>query len=842
MIAEPARRGDRPSAEVIFWALDLETGGLRPDQYDILEIGLVPFTWEGPGEGQGWLVRPTRPVDPQALATSGLSLAELSQAPPLEQVWPQLTARLAGQLVVAHNAPFDQAFLRAAARRLGLPPLHVRWLDTLALTRLLWPGLSGYSLGALCQRLGLPRPGHRALPDARATGQIFLALLEGIASWSEEKWEEMAPSLPPEVLALAQGYSLEQDFRKLARTPGWSHRPGQRAYARRVAEALAAGKLALLEAGPGTGKTFGYLIPLLRRLAREGGRAVVTTRTRALQAQLWEHDLPFLLTELELQLPVALLKGRENYLCQRKLAELQGKLVDERALATLVGWSRHTETGDLDEVAELWASQEGRELLAQVRDSPLTCPGAACPWLRACHSRRARERARQAKLVVVNHALLGADLAWEGRVLGPYEFLVVDEAHALPAALRDAFSLEFSPTGVPWLLRTLRQGEELQGAVPEELLRKVAAAQRELWEALEPLVPEEPAAYSREDLEQVLPLGNMLRGTLEELASSLGESAAKLSEAGAELARNVAGAARRTAGTLRTIFSPDGEEFVFWWGREGGWPALHATPVEIAPLLAEALWPRLAAGVLTSATLAVGGNPDHLVRELGLPQDRVEFESWPSPFDYRRVRAFVLKRFPLPDDAAYPQAVARLLEEALAAVSCRALVLFTSRRLLLATRECLAGVPVLAQGVDGEREQLLARFRQHPPPVVLLGLDTMWEGVDLPGEELELLVITRLPFPVPTDPLAQALARRLRAQGRDPFPSLFLPQAVLRLRQGAGRLVRTPSDRGAIVITDPRASSRPYGAHFLSELPVPAQMLSHEGELAAALRSLFREG
>ncbi|MCD5407855.1 hypothetical protein LR090_01135 [Candidatus Bipolaricaulota bacterium] len=169
----------------------------------------------------------------------------------------------------------------------------------------------------------------------------------------------------------------------------------------------------------------------------------------------------------------------------------------------------------------------------------------------------------------------------------------------------------------------------------------------------------------------------------------------------------------------------------------------------------------------------------------------------------------------------------------------RALALFTSRRLLSATREALAGVPVLAQGIDGEREGLLARFRRHPPPVALLGLDTMWEGVDLPGEELELLFITRLPFPVPTDPLAQAEAERLRARGEDPFTSLFLPRAVLKLRQGVGRLVRTPQDRGAIVITDVRAALRPYGERFLAELPVRAQVVPGAEALSVALRELF---
>jgi ATP-dependent DNA helicase DinG len=261
--------------------------------------------------------------------------------------------------------------------------------------------------------------------------------------------------------------------------------------------------------------------------------------------------------------------------------------------------------------------------------------------------------------------------------------------------------------------------------------------------------------------------------------------------------------------------------------------------VEIGESLAERLWSRLRGAVLTSATLGTPGI-EPLARELGLDPKTVIFHRWPSPFPYDHVRAYVLRFLPHPDDPAYPEALAETLRAALRAAPRRALVLFTSRRLLGATLSHLGDLPVLAQGQDGEREWLLSKFRDHPPPVLLLGLDTMWEGIDLPGEELELLIITRLPFPVPTDPLAQAQAERLRAQGRDPFLELALPRAVLRLRQGVGRLVRTPEDRGAIIIADPRAATQAYGRVFLRELPVAARPVDSQAELSVALRDLFR--
>lgn len=817
-----------------FLALDLETTGLDPQQDEIVEIGLVWFSEGEPKAKRSWLVRPTRLGE--GLAVSGLGWEELRGAPALVEVLPRVLPELAGQLVVAHNVQFDRAFLAAGARRLGIPFPRAHWVDTLTLARALWPGRAGYSLEELKEELGLAEGGHRALPDAEAAGRIFLTLLSHLASLPDEERTRLSPQLPEEVWELLPGAELAEAFGRLEARPGYSRRPTQRAFARAALAAFQEGKVGLLEAGPGTGKTLGYLLPLLQLLAREGGRAVVATRTRALQEQLWRHDLPLAQEALGSGLSVALLKGRENYLCLRRLEELRGRLGAEE-LGPVFAWAARTDTGDLDELSGLIAG--AREFLPELRDVPLRCGGAGCLFWRGCPSRRARDRARKAALVVVNHALLGADLAWGGRILGSYDYLVVDEAHGLPEALRAALSLELSPHGVPHLLGELR--EAVPGEARLERLRgRVAAVHREFWQALTPRVPEEPSRYGEGELAGLAGQAQALVAALVELAGALGKAAEQgEGEEMAERCRALAQEAARLGETAEALIRQSLEGYVYYWERTLAGPILRASPVELAPLLAEGFWSQLAGAILTSATLAVGGDAGHLVRELGILQGRAVFRSWPSPFSYRRVRAFVVSGLPLPDDPDYPGALARLIGAALEEVPRRALALFTSRRLLSATREALAGVPVLAQGIDGEREGLLARFRRHPPPVALLGLDTMWEGVDLPGEELELLFITRLPFPVPTDPLAQAEAERLRARGEDPFTSLFLPRAVLKLRQGVGRLVRTPQDRGAIVITDVRAALRPYGERFLAELPVRAQVVPGAEALSVALRELF---
>ena len=815
-----------------FLALDLETTGLDPQRDEIVEIGLVWFSGGEPQARRSWLVRPARAGE--GLAISGLSWEELQAAPSLEEVLPQVLPELAGRTVVAHNAPFDRAFLVAGARRLGVAVPHARWVDTLSLARALWPGRAGYSLEALRAELGLEAGGHRALPDAEAAGRVILALLSRLASLPDEARARLSPQLPEEVWGLLPGAELAGAFSRLESRPGYSRRPTQRAFAQAALAALQEGKVGLLEAGPGTGKTLGYLLPLLQVLAREGGRAVVATRTRALQEQLWRHDLPLAREALGFELPVALLKGRENYLCLRRLEELRGRLGAEE-LSPLFSWASHTDTGDLDEVLQL--APGAREFLSQVRDVPLRCGRAACPYWRGCPSRLARDRARKAALVVVNHALLGADLAREGRILGPYDYLVVDEAHGLPDALRAALSLELSPHGVPHLLGELREVLPA-GSRLERLRGRVAAIHREFWRALTPRVPEEPTRFGEQDLAGTA--GQALVGGLYELARELGKAAERgEGEEVAERWRALAQEAARLGYTAAALLDQSLEDYVYFWERTPAGPVLRASPVELAPLLAGGLWSQLAGAVLTSATLAVGRDAGHLARELGIPTGRTTFRSWPSPFSFERVRAFVVTGLPFPDDPDYPRALARLIGTALEEVPCRALALFTSRRLLSATREALAGVPALAQGIDGERDGLLAQFRRHPPPVVLLGLDTMWEGVDLPGEQLEMLFITRLPFPVPTDPLAQAEGERLRSRGEDPFTSLFLPRAVLKLRQGVGRLIRTPQDRGAIVLSDSRVASRHYGARFLRELPVPARLVAGPMELRAALLEIF---
>ncbi len=662
---------------------------------------------------------------------------------------------------------------------------------------------------------------------AEALGHLFLRAWEEVRGWPDPARWALAQLLPeglplpdrPRVPRPRPPTSLDEAFQRL-RALGLEDRPAQRAYAHAVENALAEGKVVLLEAGPGTGKTFGYLIPLLLRL-RKGGRGVVATRTRTLQDQLCQRDLPWLSERLGLGVRWALLKGRENYLCLARLGRLRAQLVPEDILVPLELLALRR--ADLDEIGFL---EEGA-LFEDLRDRPGRCWGSRCPELVRCPSRLAREEAKAAQLVVVNHALLGADLARNNAILGPYDFLVVDEAHAFPFALREALGITLTPADLPGLLGEVER-HEIETNL-DELLEGAKQAHQAFWRAVQMAIPPGRSRLEPQTLRRLEAEAAPLRQALHGLAQSLSPKE-ELADLGAALAEQ--------AQALAFFFAPGEGSWVPWSNKEDS-PALHLTPLDLARRLRESFWPGIRGAVLTSATLGGPGRPGVVADRLGLAPD-AEFLSWPAPFTYERVGVAILAYLPEPDSEDYPAALAQTLRYVLHKVPAKALVLFTARRTLGEVHRLLSDVPHLAQGWDGERAQVLRRFRRMRPPAALLGLDSFWEGVDLPGEELEILVVARLPFPSPGDPVLEAEAQLLRAQGLNDFRELFLPLAVLKLRQGLGRLVRSSSDRGVILLADPRLASRRYRGHFLRVLPVPPRILQELRELDVVLAQVFR--
>ena len=678
--------------------------------------------------------------------------------------------------------------------------------------------------------------------------------------------------------------------------PAWEARAGQRELAIEVARTFAHGGVLLAEAPTGVGKSLAYLLPAVLHAAASGERVVVATCTRSLQDQLFERDLPAVLAALGVSLPVALLKGKQNYACPRAL-ELagDGEGVPGEAgsghdvLEALRRWAAADDTGDLDrfpyadgEVARAWR--------ARVATDPAACTAATCRRGRECFWVRARRRAAEASVVVVNHALLARAAEADG-LLPPYDVLVVDEAHRLEGVLSSQLEKSASRNRIEELLRLtgpFALGRRGSGILPrlrafavplldpsssferlfadlEQLTARAEDLRRDadaLFALLGDGMPPGEGPYARRvrhrDAAQLLG-GDLqaLEVVLEHMrrhavvigrAASMVQSAAGEDRSGpwagaaseelqGEL-ENIANRWQRLGDDLALLVDADEKDWAYWrsLGPRSRAAELHAAPVWVGEHARRLVRDGTRAAVLTSATLSAAGDFTWTAERLGLGEERgapYASLSVPSPFPLaQQMRAYVL-------DAASDESTASadVVAALWRAARRNTLVLFTAHERLRRAHERLRHLlppdaPLLAQDRDGPAGLLADRFRAAPG-AVLLGVQSLWEGVDFPGEALEVLVVARLPFSVPDDPVVEARAERLRERDLEPFRHDAVPEAVMRFRQGVGRLIRRATDRGVLVVCDPRLARASYRGPFRAALPVEPQLWKDPRGLAA---------
>jgi len=661
--------------------------------------------------------------------------------------------------------------------------------------------------------------------------------------------------------------------------PGYEHRESQTQMLLAVAQIQARGGTLVVEAGTGTGKSLAYLVPSLARAVGHRERVVVSTNTHTLQEQLMGKDLPGLREWLPWDFKACLLKGRSNYISLRRwrryLVEPCKDAEELMFKLKLLTWLHTTESGDRSELRlygreEVWWNA--------VASDPLDCVGINCTK-EDCYVHRARAEAETADLVVINHALLLADAEVGGGLLPEYDHLVIDEAHHLEEAATRGLRQEVDGPGVVALL------ERLSGALLEDLRRQprlgasddafagaapqaVTAAERvrELFRLADAWVAarlgeaerrEESlriTAQLRDDdgWPQIRLCGENAVTALAALDASLRRAVAGVREwlggdepdQGIRELEMIRGRLESALAVLEeALLRPDANR-VYWFSQVSRAEnlLLRAAPINVGSLLRNRVYAEKRSTVFTSATLAVGGTFDYFSSRVGLGPE-IEEMILPSPFDfYHQALVCLPTDMPLPEDEMFDGAV----EEIIAAVARRArgrtLALFTSHRQLrdvhaaLKQRIDLDEVLILGQGIDGQRRQLLKMFEEAERPL-LLGTSTFWEGIDIPGERLSCVIVVRLPFPVPTDPVYAARAEQVR----DAFSQLALPQAALRLKQGFGRLIRRSTDRGAVVILDNRILGRDYGKAFLDVLP-PASRYVGPGEEVADRVGAWLEG
>jgi ATP-dependent DNA helicase DinG len=600
---------------------------------------------------------------------------------------------------------------------------------------------------------------------------------------------------------------------------GFQPRREQIELAEAVSETLDTGGLLVAEAGTGTGKTLAYLVPVLN----SGRRTVISTGTKTLQDQLFFRDLPGVLKALDLTADIALLKGRANYLCIHRLeqARREGQFPTREAIGELEAvraWAVKTRDGDLTVANVIPDDSAVWPMVTSTNDN---CLGSQCPDFEDCHVLKARRRAQEADVVVVNHHLLFADMAIKqrgfGEVLPGAEAFIVDEAHQAPELASQFFSASLTRRRMSDLFRDIMaEASELAGG-----LGSVRVEVEQARQALSELQAAMASHLGERGTWQELIMHEPLRIALQKLDQAVADLAEPL-DALDGASRGIDACIERRAelqGLFDALDSASGAGVVRWYERRGRGFGLHITPLDVSDIFRRYLEELDAAWVFTSATLSVAGDFGHFVRALGLEEARTL--ALDSPFDYERNALLWLPTLDVePRDPTYIECLTRQLVPVLEASQGRAFLLFTSHRALKLAAEQLAGAvdfPLFVQG-QGPRSALLDAFRASGNGV-LLGTSSFWEGVDVIGDALSLVVIDKLPFAAPDDPVLEAHGERLRSEGGNPFMQLSLPQAVIALKQGAGRLIRDVNDRGVLAICDPRLHSRGYGSTFLDSLP-----------------------
>ncbi len=923
-----------------FIAFDFETTGLSSEDDRLIEIAAIRFENGVAAERFVTLVNPGRDITPEIADITGITNAMVKNAPAEDAVVDEFIDFLGDAPLVAHNIPFDIAFLKALRNRFDKPEVEHDLYDTLQLSRTFLYFRPAHNLGTVADYFGFDSAGsHRAEQDTINCGEVFVKLVAEAASYPLDVITRLLEVLKNVSLhnkvfyvnlanALTKSGNLKtglvkSEIEKPVFTnrfvssgehdtidcsvdelfgengllknalPSFEQRTEQIDYANFVNESLTNNRIAVAEAGTGLGKTLAYLFPALKQSysSNDLGPTVISCYTKHLQDQLFYKDLPLLTQALDVSIEAVMLKGRNNYLCRTRLGWViadTGKHlspVETESLLPLIIWLEWTKTGDLSECTGFWSFRQNR-VASMIRSEPGFCTTPLCSRHKGCFFGPLRRATFNAKVVVVNHALLLTEINTPG-ILPPYGSVIIDEAHNLVGAAYNQFTISIDQFTIPGLvqrvdldststvriknrlteltklhpklqrpLANLKEDVALVAAANREFFRQYISNVKSRFKPNAPYTEKKIVTSLAEEFSTVYSELQELDISLEQLTNSLNRVAAELQSINKDGDDyldliQIFDQARQQFGELNQILDNvtgnQQDNWVYWLEgrhRRIGQKksdlavAISAAPVDVSNDLVANLFSNLDSAVLTSATLRIDDSFNYFLGRTGLSNvelDNVVTREIASPFNYQdQVQYFQLAGNQ--NGSKDPAFIADMIYQLHKHYNKHMMILFTSWAMLngcyAALRQKPEGrdLPIFAQRSSVSRYSLIKGMSEVPNGI-LLGTDAFWEGFDLPGELLEILIITKLPFDVPTDPLIKAYSEMLNQSGRNSFLEYSVPEAVTKFRQGFGRLIRTTYDEGTFIVLDDRIVSKRYGRYFSDVIPTPISVFHSIHEL-----------
>lgn len=965
-----------------FTVVDLETTGLDPEKDQIIEIGAIKYIDGVEAESFEQLINPGRPIPEFITRLTGISDDDVADKPKIEEIFPRLDTFLGGSAFVGQQVNFDASFIEYEYRKQNndfqfwedrvrrFKYLDNLRLDTLFIARIFLPFLRQFKLASLADYFGYDLTNaHRAVEDARATGHVFVNLVDralavdnsaliniinllypnsrraktffvpvlnfkkinNIAASKdsllddarqaqqyyniigEKEYSFESPDDEPQLSPVFQS-EVEAYFSETGRLASlietYEFREAQLNMAAEISRGFNDGAFVISEAGTGTGKSMAYLVPAVQwaiKNRKANQRVVISTNTKNLQEQLFYKDIPMLYSAAKGGFKAVLLKGRANYLCLEKwhtvMSDLNQRLSqDERSrLLPLVLWVQQTRTGDIAENAA-FQLERNFGLWQKFIAEPSYCPGRSCKYYKECYLMKAREHARHADLVVVNHSLLFSDLAADHSILDEYQNLILDEAHNIEKSASEYLGVRVSYWSFRNIYHKLYEEESKrsgnlqqldlrmnQGRLSDEDKKQIGRQAQKVKRQSTALKEKVQIFYN--DLNRVLRERYMnsgaeenrvryfkgfkffknlsdeterLKKALKELTSGLDRLITLLNgldpeqfEFQEQLLRELI-ALQADAEALLEDFEfcllGEAENYVFWLdiprNERNNDIVLHGVPLNIAELLKNRLFERLHTTVFSSATIAVNGTFNYFESRTGLnllEKKSVYSSVLGSPFNFAEQAGMgVLDFMPDPRNNDFTEALAAVIKDVYSKHQTGMLVLFTSYGLLNKMYEMLKPYfdgerkLLLAQGKSGSRTNLIFQFKEFKDSV-LFGTDSFWEGIDVPGEALEILLIPKLPFDVPTEPVIAARMDEIKKRGGNAFFEYSVPEAVIKFRQGFGRLLRNKSDRGIVLVGDNRLSRMQYGKQFINSMPVDTKIYKSKDDMLDDIGTFFKK-